>query len=152
MNNFLLGIKNLTLGIVAALSVTTPTIFPKATPAPTPLPTPAKNVVVRTGEYSYQGHTLKYTLRIPKNGGPITGDFSDACEGPITGTFDGQEGGNVTGKAEANCKVVLFNYNLKATYNAKLYLKQGKVDINWEGKIPYVGDKGSFTINFEPVN
>lgn len=150
MNNLLAGLKTLTLGLVAALTATTPTVFPKATPVP--VPAPAKNIIVRSGEYSYSGYTLKYTLRIPKDGGKVTGNFSDACEGPITGNFDGKEGGKVTGEAQANCKIVLFTYKLKANYEAKLYLNQGKVDVDWTGKMPYVGDQGSFTIYFEPAD
>lgn len=149
MNNLLLGLKTLTLGIVAALSTTTPTLVPRVTP--TPLTTPAKNMVVRSGEYSYSGYTLKYTLRIPKDGGKVTGSFGGVCEGPITGQFDGKEGGKVIGEAKANCRIAFFSYHLKAGYDANLYLEQGKVDVNWTGEIPYTSNKGSFSINFEPV-
>lgn len=153
MDNLLIGLKSLTLGIVAVLTTTTPIIslFPKADP--TPLPTPvAENTVERSGEYTYSGYTLRYTLRIPKDGGAVDGNFSGVCEGPITGSFDGKEGGKVTGEAKANCKIAFFSYKLKAAYDANLYLKLGKVDVNWTGEIPYTPNKGSFTMNFEPVD
>lgn len=151
MENLFAGLKNLTLAVVTAISAIAPGIpaVPKATP--TPLPSPAENIAVRTGEYSYSGYTLKYALNIPKDGGAVTGSFSGVCEGPITGNFDGKEGGKVVGQAQANCRIAIFNYNLKAAYDADLYLKQGKVDVNWAGEIPYTPNKGSFTINFDPV-
>ena len=67
MENILLGLKKITLGIVTALTATSHgvSVLPQATP--TPQVTPAaidKNIVTRSGEYSYSGHTLKYTIRV----------------------------------------------------------------------------------------
>ncbi|MBI2338392.1 hypothetical protein HYU95_04375 [Candidatus Daviesbacteria bacterium] len=150
MDNLFAGIKNFTLTVVAALTTIVPVAI-TPTPVPTPLPTPSENIVVRSGEYSYSGYTLKYTLNIPKKGGAVTGNLSGVCEGPITGNYDGKEGGKAAGEAQANCRIAVFTYNLKATYDANLYLKQGKVDVNWAGEIPYTSNKGSFTVNFDPV-
>ncbi len=154
MNNLILGIKSIVLGIATTLSAVTSTYF---TPPPTPVPSPApvalvqKDVVERSGEYSHSGYSLKYTLRVNKNGGPITGEFKGVCVGPITGEFKGGEGGDIEGSAQANCKVAIFSYNLKVTYAGKLYLKEGKVDLNWLGQIPYTQNSGNLSINFEPV-
>ena len=155
MENILLGLKKITLGIVTALTATSHgvSVLPQATP--TPQVTPAaidKNIVTRSGEYSYSGHTLKYTIRVNKNGGPITGEFSGVCIGPITGKFVGGEGGSIEGEAKANCKVAVFNYNLKATYTGNLYLEGGYVNVNWAGEIPFTTNSGSFTANFDSVN
>lgn len=154
MNNIILGFKNLTLGIVAtvaAASSTLPIIKPQNIPSPKPSPVNIQDTVTRSGQYSYNGYTLKYIVNVPKRGGPITGNFEGVCTGPITGKFAGPEGGKVEGEARANCKIAIFNYNLKAVYSGKLYLKQGKLDVNWEGQIPYTDNKGSFTVYFEPV-
>ncbi len=155
MDNLITGIKTLILGITTTLSTVTSTYFappPVSTPAPTPVAKVQKDVVTRSGEYSYSGHSLRYSLTVPRDGGDINGAFSGVCEGPITGKFAGGEGGNVEGSAQANCRVVIFNYNLKATYTGKLYLKEGKVDINWSGQIPYTQNSGNLSINFNPVN
>lgn len=155
MDNIIIGIKGFILGITTTITAVTSTYLAPA-PTPTPLPTPVpqlqEDVVTRFGEYSYSGYTLKYVLNIPKNGGEISGAFSGVCEGPINGSFAGGGGGNVSGDAEANCKVAIFSYKLKANYTGKLYLNEGKVDINWTGEIPYTANSGSLTINFEPVN
>lgn len=158
MDNLILGIKSVILGITATLSAVTSTYFtPPPTPPPAGGPSPAplalvqKGMVERSGEYSYSGYSLKYTVRVNKNGGPITGEFSGACVGPISGKFSGGEGGNIEGSAQANCKVAIFSYNLKVSYTGKLYLKSGKVDLSWAGQIPYTQNFGNLSINFEPV-
>lgn len=156
MNDLILGVKYFVLGITTMISTVTTSVFvaPKATPTPTPSPTAQiqKNLVVREGEYTYSGYSLKYSLSVPKNGGDINGNFSGVCEGPIIGYFAGGEGGDIKGSAQVDCKIAFLSYNLKATYTGKLYLKQGKVDLNWEGEIPYTQNSGSLSINFEPVN
>lgn len=155
MDNLILGIKSIVLGITTTLSAVSSTYFaPPLTPIPIPAPVTQvqKDLVTRSGEYSHSGYTLKYTLRVNKDGGPITGEFKGVCVGPIIGKFTGGEGGNIEGQAQANCKVAIFSYNLKANYTGKLYLKEGKVDINWAGQIPYTQNSGNLSINFEPVN
>ena len=152
MENILLGLKNLTLGIITVLTAVSRAgaVVPQNTP--TPLPTPVRNIITRTGEYSYSGYSLKYIVRVNKDGGPITGEFSGVCVGPITGKFAGGSGGNIEGEAKANCKIAIFNYNLKASYTGNLYLHNGLVNINWSGEIPYTANSGSFTVNFESLN
>lgn len=154
MDNLILGMKSFLLGITTIiLTAISPTTTAPIT-SPTPSPTSQVNqsdIVTRSGEYSYSGHTLKYLLNVPKNGGEITGSFSGVCEGPITGRFDGSEGGTIEGGTEVNCHIAIFSYALKANYFGKLYLKAGRAEINWSGKIPYTKESGSFTINFEHV-
>lgn len=154
MNNLILGIKSFVLGITTLISTTTS----PALTAPADLPTlsPSSQVVqagmvTRSGEYSYSGHVLKYTLTVPQKGGDINGSFSGVCEGPITGKFAGGNGGNIEGSAQAKCSIAIFSYNLKVNYTGKLYLNEGKVDINWAGEIPYTQNSGNLAIDFEPV-
>lgn len=123
-----------------------------ALPKPTPIPTPApKNYIIRSGEYSYAGQTLKYTIHLPKNGGKLTGSFSGACNGPIEGTFDGGPAQVAEGEAEARC-IFLLNKKLEAKYVAHFDLEGGKAYVDWKGDIPYTSGQGSFTAEFEPVN
>ena len=158
MDNLILGIKTFVLGVTAAFSSVTSQalIVPKATPTPQPTNPPASQVqedtVIREGEYSYSNYNLKYSIAVPKKGGDIIGAYSGVCEGPITGKFEGGEGGNIKGETEVDCKVAIFSYKLKASYTGKLYLKMGKADLNWKGKIPYTQNSGNLSVNFEPVN
>lgn len=146
MENILLGIKYFVVGISAFL-VASPT--PTPTPQPTAIPL-SENIVTRSGEYSYQGYTLKYTINVPKEGGTITGAFSDVCVGPINGTYYASSG-KIEGEAKATCKIAFISYDLAAKYNGNLNLREGKIDLNWEGEIPATSHKGSFTVNFEPL-
>lgn len=158
MDNLILGIKYLILSTTTAIVTAVSSAVPMQQEEiinPTPEPTPVvagQDIVTREGEYSYKGYALKYSINVPQKGGTISGSFSGVCEGPITGTFDGKEGGKVEGEAKAICKVAILTFDLKAKYDGALYLKTGKVDINWEGEIPYTQNKGSFTVNFEPLS
>lgn len=152
MDNFLSGIQQIGLGIAAFFTTVTHSgsITPVVTP--TPQPTFPPNIITRSGKYDYQNYQLRYTLHIPKDGGAISGEVSGVCNGPILGDFDGKEGGIVKGVAQANCKIAVFSYHLEGRYTGKLYLKQGKVDLDWVGQIPFTQNHGSFTVGFDPVN
>lgn len=143
--------------IAATVAVVSSVVYaPQAGINPTPVSKPPKeevkkDMVKRSGEYSYRGYTLKYTLDFPKAGGKIRGNFDGVCKGPIKGEYTGGEGGDIKGSAKANCKILFINYNLKADYTGKLYPKAGQITILWSGDIPYTSGKGAFTIGFEPV-
>lgn len=152
MGDLFSNLKSFVLGITTLISTATSPALPASTIQATPTPTPTvvqKDIVTRSGEYSYSNYTVRYEISVPEKGGPITGSVSGVCEGPITGNFTGGEGGNIEGQAEATCKVAIFSYNLKVNYTGKLYLKEGKVDVNWTGNIPYTQSSGSLTLNFE---
>lgn len=149
--NIFEGVQHLVLGAAAVLSayfstgnsITRPEInIQKETHA---------NIVTRSGEYSYSGQTLKYTVNIPKDGGKVTGHFNGVCSGPIGGFYGGGLSKTVQGRASATCPILL-SKKLTASYTAHLDLENGKVYIDWQGDIPYTSGSGSFTINFEPVN
>lgn len=118
----------------------------------TPSPISQVEMVNRSGEFSSSGQTVRYSLRMSKNGGEITGNITGSCEGPIKGSFEGGEGGKIEGKAKASCGIAFIRQNIEVNYSGKLYLKEGKADLNWIGEIPFVANSGSFILNFEPVN
>ena len=153
MNNFLEAVRNWIIGTTALLSAAISAVSPTPAPSPSSLPqiSNQENVVTRSGQYTHKGYTLGYTLSVPKEGGEFSGSFNGTCEGPITGQFEGGEGGKIEGEAEARCKVAVFSYDLNATYKGKLYLNEGKAEINWEGEIPFTLGKGSFAVNFDPT-
>ena len=53
---------------------------------------------------SSQGHTIYISVKIPKNGGAVTGNISGDCSGIVTGQYDGKDGGVINGKANVSCK------------------------------------------------
>lgn len=139
------------IGVVITTFSAATSALPIAKPNPTPTPTISGDVIIRSGQYSYAGQTLKYTINLPKNGGPLSGEFSGACSGPITGTFDAGPAKAASGEATATCPVLL-NQKLTATYIAHFDFEKGQAYIDWQGNIPYTKGQGSFTIGFEPVN
>jgi|SRR3989344_96192 len=110
------------------------------------------NIITRTGEYTYNGQTLKYRVNIPLDGGNIEGNFSGVCHGTISGYYKGSPSYAIdNGEAKATCPILL-NKKLTATYVTHLDLEKGKAYIDWKGDIPYTSGIGSFTVDFEPVN
>lgn len=153
--NFLESLQNIIISSAVFVSSLIPIQAGKVIPYPMPTPVGIDNMktdlVTRSGEYSYQGYTLKYSVTFPKNGGKVSGSLDGICKGDITGEYEGGEGGKATGQAKATCKVLFIKYDLKTDYDAYIYQGIGKIDVNWRGDIPYTPGKGSFTINFEPV-
>lgn len=122
----------------------------QATPTPTPSVVIQENMVIRSGEISYSGQSVKYSINIPKNGGEVTGSVTGICEGNIKGTYDGVEGGKISGTASPSCGVAFVRQTFNISYEGQLYLSQGRANLNWEGNIPSTSGKGSYIFNFEP--
>lgn len=119
----------------------------------TPLPSPTSlNSVTKSGEYNYAGKSINYTLYFPKNGGEITGSIDGSCSGPITGTYDGKDGGDITGTLNATCFFAFIEKSFQIDYSGKLYLEEGRADLDWEGEVPLTENKGNFTLNFDSDN
>ncbi len=121
-------------------------------PSPTPAVASNPNVVTRTGQYDYAGESLRYTIHIPKSGGPVTGNLEGQCSGPISGTYNGKEGGQLVGEVNAVCSFAFIKKDLSIDYSGNLFLKAGRADLNWEGQIPLTSNQGNITLNFEPAN
>lgn len=144
MNHLFVAIQGFLIGTVALLS------FGHAiVPNSSPTPAPKVDSIVRTGEYSYQGYTLKYLVNLPKDGGKVTGKFSGVCSGPIEGNYNAGPAQSVEGQTSVNCP---FFQHFKVNYVAHLDLTKGLAYIDWQGNIPYNQGTGSFTFNFTPVN
>lgn len=144
MNQF----TNFIFGILISLSTAVSAILPVN--QSTAISTHA-NMIIRSGEYSYSGQTLKYKVHIPKNGGKISGNLTGVCNGPIEGDYNSGPAKVVEGRAKATCPILL-NKKLSVRYTAHLDLEKGKAYIDWQGDIPYTNGLGSFTFDFEPVN
>jgi hypothetical protein len=151
MIDFLANVQTFLIGAVTTLVVATSSLLPSSPVSqPQQQPIVDSSVIVRSGQYTYSGQTLKYLVNIPKKGGKITGNFTGVCNGPITGTFDAGPGQSGMGKATATCPILL-NKKLEATYVAHFDFNAGKAYIDWVGDLPYTSGKGSFTFDFEPV-
>ena len=123
------------------------TAQPTADLTPKPLP---DEQVTASGEYTYLGQSITYSFNFPKNGGTVSGSVGGVCNGPVTGKFEGGNGGKISGKISGSCGVGILSQNIQADYSGKAYLNTDKIDINWEGNIPFFSNLGSFTLNFTP--
>ncbi|MBI3486189.1 hypothetical protein HY025_04615 [Candidatus Daviesbacteria bacterium] len=154
MFNLFNGFQKLSLSVVAALSsivASQPAVVAKApVKTPSPVATVIQDTVTKSGEYNYSGQSIKYIVNFPKQAGKITGNLSGTCSGPIDGNFDGKEGGQIEGKVSASCQVAFLKQDFVVNYSGKLYLKDGRADLNWQGNIPFTENHGSFTLNFSP--
>lgn len=148
LSNVLASVMAAALGIV---SVVIPNIAPpEIIPTPTPTEIIQQDLITRSGEITYSGQSVRYIINVPKNGGLVTGSISGVCEGGISGNFDGGEGGKISGHANPSCGIAFVRQTFNVSFNGQLYLKQGKVDLNWLGNVPSTPGKGSFIYNFEP--
>jgi hypothetical protein len=106
---------------------------------------------IRSGQYTYNGQTLKYEVKIPVDGGKVVGKFSGVCSGPITGEYNAGPAKVIEGNATVICPILL-NKKLSAKYTAHLDLNTGVAYIDWVGNIPSTEGHGSFQMGFAPFN
>jgi hypothetical protein len=78
----------------------------------------------------------------------VTGSFSGSCTGTIRGNYAGGNEGAINGTADGTCKVALINQDIKAKYNGKVYLKDGRADLSYEGNMGPLWNSGSQTVTF----
>lgn len=148
------NLSQIVASVVAAVVGITASVVPDITPSQI-IPTPTSNIVeqniiTRSGVLTYSGQSVNYTINVPKDGGQFTGSVSGVCQGSLTGNYDGGEGGKINGQLNPSCGIAFVRQTFNINFDGKLYLKQGKIDLNWEGNIPSTPGKGSFTYNFEP--
>lgn len=148
LSNIVASVVTATVGI--ASSVVPGITPPQITPTSPRAEIMQQNIITRSGKITYSGQSVKYSINVPKNGGQITGYVSGVCKGSLTGNYDGIEGGKISGKTSQSCGIGFIRKTFNITFNGKLYLKQGKIDLNWEGNIPSTPGKGSYSFNFEP--
>ena len=146
MNYLVEGLERFILVSSAVLAAYFPAIAPNL-PVQNEVQT---DVIVRSGQYSYAGQTLKYMVNIPKNGGEINGKLTGACKGTITGFYKGAPSFAIdNGYAKARCPILL-NKKFTVSYVAHISLYEGWAAIDWMGDLPSTNGKGSFTTYFEP--
>lgn len=88
-------------------------------------------MITVSGDYSFLNQSIHYSFQFPKQGGAVSGGFNGVCQGSITGNYAGGEGENVNGDVSGDCSVAFIKQPVKATYAGKVFLKEGKVDVNY---------------------
>lgn len=139
----------------SATTVAYPSLSASPAPSSTTNNTSAPtDIITTTGSFSYLGQGVNYTLSFPKNGGDVTGSFDGLCNGSANGNYTGGDGGHVEGNVSGECVVLGFiKQPVDVKYWGNIWLKQGKINLEWEGKTGiYNLNKGSFSLNFPPVN
>lgn len=162
MDLFIQEIKHL----LAVLSGATLLVFPANSPPPN-LPSPApitkqiiyspspspSDIITTSGEYSYLGQGVTYTVSFPKNGGDVHGSLGGLCHDSfINGKFEGGDAGKIEGSLFAWCGIAFIQQRMTASYVGNVYLKDGRINVNWEGNTQFSSGKGSYSLNFPPVD
>lgn len=90
MQNLLDTLNQLLIGIVSTASLVTSSVLiqsPQTFSQPTP--TFHKEMLTTTGSYSYENYRVYIVLKIPEDGGQVSGNLSGDCTGNnITGNYD----------------------------------------------------------------
>lgn len=137
---------------------------PSPTPSPISSPNPtsssvvnpsqnptSSDVITTSGEYSYLGQGVTYTVSFPKNGGDVHGSLGGMCHDSfINGKFEGGDGGKIQGTIFAWCGIAFLQQRVIANYTGNVYLKDGRIDVNWEGNTQSSWGRGSYTLKFNP--
>lgn len=113
-----------------------PFIVPVSILTPTPIPDPGM-LVART-RYSYNGYSVAVDLKIPKNGGKITGVIDGDCQGKIEGVYEGLVSGALRGKGKPTCTVLFMVLEPEVSFSGTISEKDKTGDLEitaeFEGK------------------
>jgi hypothetical protein len=147
-------LKHLFVSAAATVGLVAPAPSP-ATPAftqQTVVSTPPAVVetYTSTGEYSFLGQHVSYTISFPKNGGPVTGSFSGSCKGKINGHYAGGNGGEVRGNIDGKCKVAFIEQDARASYVGKVFPKDGVINTEYFGMLGGLSNAGFQQLHFTP--
>lgn len=114
----------------------------------------ANNVTI-SGQNSYPGGPINWSISFPKKGGDIAGFTSGPCVTKITGHFDGpgsNNQGNLVGEVDGNCgprATNNFNPKVKVTFSGIANMTTGKIEIWYVMTQPFSTQSG-FGLSFNP--
>lgn len=104
MFDFIAQVQKTVLAVFVSMSsVGIGAMPPEAIPSTQPSPTPSVEMISTSGEYTYYGQKLTYTLEFPKNGGPVVGKVEGLCKGQLSGNYEGPQSSKATASGEAVC-------------------------------------------------
>ncbi len=111
-------------------------------------PADQKGVVTATGPYAFKDYSVTMTLKIPLEGGNVTGTVAGDCGGKITGSYDGKNNGGISGKFAGVCGVFFVNVPASATLGG-IVNKDGKtVPISFQGNGGGFSHEGSMALSY----
>lgn len=124
--------------LLSATASTVPNSTPVTTPASgnpsvTSIPSPLNeniNYDIK-GTYSYLGVSVKYSFRVPKNGGEFSGNIEGACQASVAGNYT-ENSGEILGVANGNCSIVFVKYKGAINFKGILYPADKKLVIQVE--------------------
>lgn len=105
-------------------------------------------MVTISGEETYLGKGVKYTMRFPESGGSIEGNFRGLCEGDLDGNYEGGDHGKAEVHAEGKCNVSFIEKKIKVDYDGTINVSEGNTSGKWTGNFPFK-DKGSLYLTFK---
>lgn len=106
--------------------------------------------VTATGPYTYEGHTVLFTLHIPLGGGAVTGNVSGACDGTVkNGTYTGQDNGVISGNISGTCDPFVVKIPATASFTGTVNKAAKSVPISFTGKGAGFTHQGSMSLSFK---
>lgn len=151
------GIKQLLVVISGAtLMVFSPSELPPETEAPVPVTehiitdtsSNDPEMIALSGEETYRGKGVKYSMTFPESGGPIEGSFHGLCDGSLNGNYEGGDHGRAEVRAEGKCNVSFIEKKIKVNYTGTINVHEGNTSGKWTGNFPFK-DRGSLYLTFK---
>lgn len=120
-------------------------------PSITPIPVASNSTTTYQsytiqGSYEYLNQQVNYSIKIPKNGGDITGKVTGICEGLVTGTYLQGRTPQVEGTVNAKCRMAFISQQASAKFSGKINDGEKKAYLDWVGDGFIAGKRGSVSL------
>ncbi len=96
-------------------------------------PAEQKGTVTAKGVYTHEQGSANMTLKIPLEGGAVTGTVTGDCGGKVTGSYNGKDKVGISGKFAGVCTVFLVNVPASATWGGIVNEESKTVPISFTG-------------------
>lgn len=110
------------------------------------------DIIIASGAFQFSDNKVLYSFKMPKNGGPITGNLQGVCQGAPEGNFEGGENGKLAGVFKARCTtgpLNLINVDIEINFTGTVNLKENNIYMLWEMVKPVSGERGSFNLDIQ---
>lgn len=107
-----------------------------------------QGAVTAIGTYSYKDYSVVLTMKIPLDGGGVTGSISGACDGAVKGNFDGQSNGAISGKISGVCSPFFVNIPASADFSGVVNKDSKVVPISFTGRGAGLTHKDSMSLAY----
>ncbi len=99
-----------------------------------------------SGEYTYLGQKITYTVFFPQKGGSITGKVDGICQGDVGGDYKRSESA-ISGVILGNCKLGFFSQDAKIIFSGSVNEGEKKTYLNWVGDGFLAGKRGNVALD-----